>query len=75
MFKVWMIVMFLHTPDMPSVKYQAAIFKTENECMEEVVSFLNYYESKPYEYKKNVKADAHCLEFESFPITRLMSNV
>jgi len=75
MFKVWLLVALLHTPSMPSVKYQAYIYATEHECYESLAEFLNLYEKKSDEYKKSTKVDGHCLEFESFPIARLMSNV
>tara|TARA_B100000427_G_scaffold298347_1_gene279296 strand:+ start:996 stop:1223 length:228 start_codon:yes stop_codon:yes gene_type:complete len=75
MFKVWLLVALLHTPSMPSVKYQAHIYGTEQECYESLAEFLNIYEKKSDEYKQYTKVDGHCLEFESFPIARLMSNV
>lgn len=70
MFKVWLMVAFFHTPEMPSVKYQALLFETEDLCMENLVSFLNTYERKSDFYKMTTRADAHCLEFESFEIKK-----
>ena len=46
MFKVWLLVALLHTPSMPSVKYQAHIYGTEQECYESLAEFLNIYEKK-----------------------------
>tara|TARA_B100000131_G_scaffold122871_1_gene119988 strand:+ start:2553 stop:2795 length:243 start_codon:yes stop_codon:yes gene_type:complete len=71
-FKVWLLIAFLHTPSMPSVKYEATIFKTEHECYEQLAEFMNIYESKPESYKRFTRVDAHCLPFESFPIPKLM---
>lgn len=68
MMKVWLLVVFLHTPTMPSVKHQAYVYPDEYTCMNELAKFFNMYEEKPNNYKENVVVDAHCLEFESFPI-------
>ena len=70
MMKVWLMVAFMHTPEMPSVKYSAFIFKTEETCIENLADFLNTYERKSDLYKSTTKTDAHCLEFESFDILR-----
>lgn len=72
MMKVWLLIAFLHTPAMPSVKYEATIFKTEEECYEQVAVFMNIYESKPESYKRFTRVDAHCLPFESFPIPKFI---
>tara|TARA_R100000278_G_C5355362_1_gene123310 strand:- start:81 stop:302 length:222 start_codon:yes stop_codon:yes gene_type:complete len=73
MTKIWLLVAFLHMPNMPSVKHQAYLYPTEHKCYTELAEFLNIYERKSEEYKKNVSVDAHCLEFESFPIANLGS--
>jgi hypothetical protein len=70
MFKIWLMVAFIHTAEMPSVKYQAILFETEDLCMQNLVSFKNAYENKSDFYKMTTKADAHCLEFESFEIKK-----
>jgi hypothetical protein len=38
--------------------------------MQNLVSFKNAYENKSDFYKMTTKADAHCLEFESFEIKK-----
>ena len=68
MIKIWLMVMFMSSPNMPSVKYQAIAYKTEHECMEALTNYLNIYESKSDAYKSGVVTNAHCIEFESFPI-------
>ena len=68
MIKIWLMVMFMSSPNMPSVKYQAIAYKTEHECMEALTSYLNLYKGKSDAYKLSVVTDAHCIEFESFPI-------
>tara|TARA_R100000655_G_scaffold96564_1_gene139107 strand:+ start:605 stop:835 length:231 start_codon:yes stop_codon:yes gene_type:complete len=70
MMKVWLMVAFIHSPQMPSIKYQAYLYETEDQCMENLVLFKNSYEYKSQIYKLTTKADAHCLEFESFEIKR-----
>ena len=64
------MVAFMHTPEMPSVRYSAFIFKTEDMCMENLADFLNTHEKQSDLYKSTTKTDAHCLEFESFDILR-----
>ena len=74
--KVWLLGLFLHTPHMPSVKYEASIYSTEDYCIQAQLKFLNFYSTKPKEYQDGVKVDAHCLPFDSFPIPKfLKSNV
>ena len=68
MIKIWLMVMFMSSPNMPSVKYQAIAYKTEDECMESLTKYLNLYESKSQSFKETTVADDHCIEFESFPI-------
>jgi hypothetical protein len=66
--------MLMSSPNMPSVKYNAILYKTEDECNEALVSYLNYYESKPLSYKEKVVTDAFCLPFEAFPIKGLQKD-
>ena len=68
MIKVWLMVMFMSSPDMPSVKYQTIAYKTEEECLYAKNSYLDFYAAKPDSYKATLVTDAHCIEFESFPI-------
>ena len=68
MIKIWLMVMFMSSPNMPSVKYQTIAYKTETECFNALNSYFDYYNSKPDSYKKTLVTDAHCIEFESFPI-------
>ena len=68
MIKVWLMVMFMSSPNMPSVKYQTIAYKTEEECLYAKNSYLDFYAAKPDSYKATLVTDAHCIEFESFPI-------
>lgn len=72
MMKIWIMVMFMHTPEMISVKYQARLYPDEFSCTEALASALSYYENKAEEYKDRTQFDAHCLEFESFTIKQLI---
>ena len=71
MIKVWLLILMMSTPNMPSVKYHALLYNTEDECMNSVVDYLNFYQQKPQEYKDRVVTDAFCLPFEAFPIKGL----
>ena len=62
-------------PNAPSVKYNGFIFPSEYECLENKQELLDVYESKPLEYKLVTQLDAYCVEFESFPITGLRSDI
>ena len=75
MMKVWLLIAFLHTPTMPSIKHQAYVYPDENTCMNELAKFFNMYEQKTNNYKEKVVVDAHCLEFESFPISQFLPTI
>tara|TARA_R100000458_G_scaffold57198_1_gene63018 strand:- start:463 stop:681 length:219 start_codon:yes stop_codon:yes gene_type:complete len=70
MIKVWLLVMFMHSPTLPFVKYQAIMYHNEEQCMNYLADYLNAYESKSEEYKKELVVDAHCIPFNSFLIQR-----
>ena len=44
---IWLMIMLISSPNMPSVKYNALLYNTETECLDSVANYLNYYESKP----------------------------
>jgi|TARA_B100000029_G_scaffold358345_1_gene351168 hypothetical protein len=68
---IWVMVMLMSSPNMPSVKYNALLYNTEDECMNSIASFLNHYENKSQEYKNKFVTNAFCLPFEAFPIKGL----
>ena len=41
---IWLMLMLMSSPNMPSVKYHALLYNTEGECMKSVVDYLNFYE-------------------------------
>jgi len=68
---IWLMLMLISSPNMPSVKYNALLYNTEEECIQSVADYLSYYEAKPQEYKNTLVTDAFCLPFEAFPIKGL----
>ena len=68
---IWLMIMLISSPNMPSVKYNALLYNTEAECLDSIANYLTYYEAKPQEYKNTLVTDAFCLPFEAFPIKGL----
>ena len=60
--------MIFSTPNQHTVKYNAAIYPTEDTCVEAKVSFMEAYNAKSAEYKAGTKTQAFCLQIESYPI-------
>mgnify|MGYP003154801366 FL=1 len=75
MVKIWLLLMLLSSPDQPSVKYHAAIYPTEDQCMVARTSYMEAYEAKPPEYKLTLKTEAFCIPFDSFPVKGMPSPV
>jgi len=67
--------MLMSVPNQSSVRYNAMIYATEDQCMTARGSFMKTYEEKPPEYKLTMKAEAFCVPFNSFPIVGLPSPV
>ena len=62
-------------PNQPSVRYHAAIYPTEDQCIAARTGYMDKYEAKPLDYKLALKAEAFCIPFDSFPITGMPSPV
>ena len=60
-------------PNQPSVKYQALVYPTEDQCMVAQNDYMESYEEKPLEYKLTLKTQAYCVPFDSFPILGMSS--
>ena len=75
MVKIWLLLMLMSTPNQPSVKYNAAIYPTEDQCIQALEGFMESYEAKPPEYKLTMKTEAICIPFESFPIKGMESPI
>ena len=68
MTKIWLLLMLLSSPNQPSVKYHAAIYPTEDQCIMARTNYMEGYEAKPSQYKLTLKTEAFCVPFNSFPI-------
>ena len=75
MVKIWLFLMLLSSPNQPSVKYNAAFYPTEAECLAARTSYMEAYEAKPPEYKLTLKTEAFCIPFDSFPVKGMPSPV
>ena len=75
MTKIWLLLMLMSSPNLPSVKYHASIYPTEDQCMVARTGYLESYKAKPPEYKLTMKTEAFCIPFESFPIIGMPSPV
>ena len=65
---IFLLLMIMSAPNQTSVRYNAAIYPTEDTCMEARAGYLEAYEAKSAEYKLTMKTEAHCIPFDSFPI-------
>ncbi len=68
MIKIWLLYLMISMPNMPSVKTNSFLYPTKEGCMQALSDYLNLYESKSPEYKKNLKTNGYCLPFDAFPI-------
>ena len=68
MIKIFFLLMIFSTPNQHTVRYNAAIYPTEDACMEAKVSYIEAYNAKSAEYKAGTKTQAVCIQIESFPI-------
>ena len=66
--KIWLLYLLISMPNMPSVKNNSFLYPNEEECMQALADYLNIYESKPAEYKENLKTTGYCLPFDAFPV-------
>ena len=71
--KIWLFFMVISIPGQPSVKYDASIYSTELLCMEVRERYMKAFHAKSYEYRRNMKTEAFCIPFESFPIIGMKS--
>jgi hypothetical protein len=75
MIKVWFMLVLTSFPNAPSVKYNGFLYASEFECVKAQEDLMAVYQSKPLDYQLTVKLDAYCVEFESFPIEGLRSDI
>ena len=67
--------MLMSTPNQLTVKYNAAIYPTEEHCVAAQRGYMEAFQAKSAEYRLTVKSEAFCIPFESFPIKGMPSPV
>ena len=72
---IWLLLMLMSTPNQITVKYNAALYPTEEHCVAAQNGYMEAFNAKSEEYKLAVKTDAICIPFESFPIKGMPSPV
>ena len=65
--------MLISVPNQPSVKYNAVIYFTEQECLIAKNGYMEAYANKDQEYKDKLITNAYCVPFDSFPLTTMKS--
>ena len=68
MVKIWLFLMLMSTPTQPTVKYNALIYPTEEECLVAREGYMEAYEAKSREYRDGLVTEGYCIPFDSFPI-------
>ena len=68
---VFLLLMLLSMPNQPSVKYNAVLYFTEQECLKAKTVYIREYNNKDIKYKSRVKTEAYCIPFEAFPLTTM----
>tara|TARA_R100001530_G_C4260107_1_gene140227 strand:- start:258 stop:488 length:231 start_codon:yes stop_codon:yes gene_type:complete len=71
MVKIFLLLMLLSVPNQPSVKYNALIYFTEQECLTAKNIYMEAYANKDQEYKDKLITNAYCVPFDSFPLTTM----
>jgi hypothetical protein len=71
MTKVFLLLMLFSVPDQKSVKYNAMLYYTEEQCIIAKKEYMKAYENKEQEYLDKTKTEAFCIPFNSFPLTSM----
>ena len=66
--KIFFLLIIMSYPGQTSVKYQGAIYPSEELCIKARDGYMEGFNNKSYEYKLTMKTEAYCVPFESFPI-------
>jgi hypothetical protein len=69
MTKVFLFLMLMSSPNQPSVKYNAYLYPSEEECILAKDKYINLYNNKTEEYKSKIVTNGYCIPFDSFPVT------
>ena len=75
MVKIWLLLMLMSTPNQSSVKYNAAIYPTEDQCIQAREGYMEAFQAKSQEYRDGMKTEVFCIPFESFPIKGMPSPI
>ena len=73
MIKIWLLLMIISMPGEKSVRYNAFVYPTEEQCIIARDRYNFAYKEKPQEYKNKLKSEAFCIPFDSFPLTGLQA--
>ena len=71
MTKIFLLLMLFSVPEQPSVKYNALLYFTEQECIIAKENYMTAYRSKSQDYLDKTKTEAFCIPFDSFPLTTM----
>jgi len=75
MMQIFFLLMIMSMPNEPSVRYNASIFPTEQECYQALDKYINAYDSRPQDFKDKMVTEAFCIPFESFPIEKFKKDI
>jgi len=75
MVKIWLLLMIMSMPNQPTVKYNAAIYLTEDLCIQAREGYKEAFNEKSAEYKLTMKTEATCIPFESFPLKGMIAPI
>ena len=73
--QIFFLLMIMSMPNQPSVKYNASIYPTAEECHKALDGYMNAYNSNSEEYKNKMVTEAFCIPFESFPIEKFKKDI
>ena len=65
---IWLLLMLMSTPNQLTVKYNAAIYPTEEHCIAAREGYMEAYEAKSREYRDGMVTEGYCIPVDSFPI-------
>ena len=72
---VFLLLMLLSEPNMPSIKYNGYLYFNEQDCLKAKNKYMEAYNSKDFEYKKRFVTKAVCVPFDAFPITTFQNSI
>ena len=71
MIKVFLLIMIISMPGQKSVRYNAFVYPTEEQCITARDGYNNAYESKNQSYKDKLVTKSTCIPFDAFPMIGL----